>query len=321
MRGSNFRLLERGSNSEIFLYEDSVVLKMVDIKFGKQLRHLRNEFELMKTLSHPHVLKVLGLKHNIPLRGISDPHSDCRRDVLLLEFANGGSLLSALKAGMPLAQKKALAVQLVDALGYLHLSQQIAHRDIKLDNVLVRKEGDGSLTALVSDFGFAVQNPAASEASSGSGAGTATTPVTQPPKSLENGDNSEQRKPFLANSYKGTRRGYMAPELHRLLESPRPYDPFKVDVFSLAVVLFCLFFERLPFEIASPQDPLYGLVADGRLEEFWGKHKADELSHPGLGVGELKTLLEGMLAVDPTQRLGMQQVHDAQFTKALRAEV
>jgi serine/threonine protein kinase len=49
-------------------------------------------------------------------------------------------------------------------------------------------------------------------------------------------------KPFLVNSYKGTKRAYMAPELHKLIDEPKPYDPFKADVFSFGVVLFCLLF-------------------------------------------------------------------------------
>jgi hypothetical protein len=42
MKEGEFKLLERGTNSEIFLYGGNVVLKMVDVGCGKQSRHLRN---------------------------------------------------------------------------------------------------------------------------------------------------------------------------------------------------------------------------------------------------------------------------------------
>jgi serine/threonine protein kinase len=79
---------------------------MVDIRFSKQIKHLENEFQLMSSLDHPNILKVVGLKHNIPIKGISDPTSDIRRDVLIMEFANEGSLLSVIKTGIQLNVKK-----------------------------------------------------------------------------------------------------------------------------------------------------------------------------------------------------------------------
>ena len=61
---------------------------MVDIKFNKQAKHLANQFELMSACDHPHILKVSALKKNIPIKVTSDPDSYCRRDVLIMEFAN-----------------------------------------------------------------------------------------------------------------------------------------------------------------------------------------------------------------------------------------
>lgn len=75
----------------------------------------------MKNCDHKNVLKVIRLKEKVPINGISDPHSDCRRDVLVMEFANGGSLLDLLKAGVDLETKKSLMLQMVEGLRYLHL--------------------------------------------------------------------------------------------------------------------------------------------------------------------------------------------------------
>lgn len=120
MQGNNFELIDKGYNSEIFLYQNNMVLKMVDVKFTKQTKHLANEFQLMSTLDHPNILKVVNFKRNIPIKGISDPTSNCKRDVLIMEFANGGSLLSVVKTGLENDIKKTILIQLVDAFLYLH---------------------------------------------------------------------------------------------------------------------------------------------------------------------------------------------------------
>ena len=54
-------------------------------------------------------------------------------------------------------------IQILNGLRYLHVEQQVAHRDLKLDNVLVRKEADGQLVALISDFGFAIKSTKSKE--------------------------------------------------------------------------------------------------------------------------------------------------------------
>lgn len=52
-----------------------------------------------------------------------------------------------------------IAKQLVEAVSYLHNVERMAHRDIKLDNVLVKEESTGLMRALLSDFGFAIRQP------------------------------------------------------------------------------------------------------------------------------------------------------------------
>ena len=52
-----------------------------------------------------------------------------------------------------------IAAQITSALEYLHLKKQTAHRDLKLENILVQKEADGTVTAFLSDFGFAIKKP------------------------------------------------------------------------------------------------------------------------------------------------------------------
>lgn len=88
-------MLTRGTNSEIVLY-DELVLKMVDVKYDKHTRHLRNEHSIMRQLDHPNVLSCIGYKKDVVFSadtlGLNGTW-----DVLFLEHAPCGSLLSHIK--------------------------------------------------------------------------------------------------------------------------------------------------------------------------------------------------------------------------------
>ena len=52
--------------------------------------------------------------------------------------------------------------------------------------------------------------------------------------------------------YKGTRKGYMAPEIHYCHQrKDSPYEADKTDIFALGVILFALVIGNLPFELAT----------------------------------------------------------------------
>ena len=78
---------------------------------------------------------------------------------MVMRYVREGCLLSALEKGLEGRHKKMIAAQITSALEYLHLKKQTAHRDLKLENILVQKEADGTVTAFLSDFGFAIKKP------------------------------------------------------------------------------------------------------------------------------------------------------------------
>mmetsp|Transcript_7962 Transcript_7962/g.7456 ORF Transcript_7962/g.7456 Transcript_7962/m.7456 type:complete len:115 (-) Transcript_7962:387-731(-) len=71
----------------------------------------------------------------------------------VLEYAPNGDLFDFVRLGN-LTQNDSMKIfeQILDGLEYLH-SRGIAHRDIKLENILVDKDNN----AKISDFGFACQ--------------------------------------------------------------------------------------------------------------------------------------------------------------------
>jgi serine/threonine protein kinase len=78
-------------------------------------------------------------------------HRDGRTE-LEMEYAPGGNLWEyvAKRKGLSETQAKRIFAQLVEGVGYLH-ANDIAHRDIKLENVVMGANG----TAKLCDFGAA----------------------------------------------------------------------------------------------------------------------------------------------------------------------
>ena len=97
--------------------------------------------ELLKGLRHPHLTEMLDV--------VFDPVGG--RLCILMEYVSGGTL-GALVRGMDTRLEEATAAyyihQVLQALSFLH-SNEVVHRDIKGDNILLTPEG----TAKLCDFG------------------------------------------------------------------------------------------------------------------------------------------------------------------------
>jgi serine/threonine protein kinase len=180
--------------------EDRVVLKVVSSLNKKEQRHLRSEFQMLSGLNHPHIISPLKYQEHIadPTRTPPPPPNtppstlpplspQPTSNILVLEFAAHGSLLRYLHSNpLPLPTARRFFHQITSALHYCH-SRSIAHRDLKLDNILVFSGEE--LSVKVSDFGFAERCV------------------------------KEGRK-VVFGDYKGTRKGYMAPEIHVVRSHP-----------------------------------------------------------------------------------------------------
>ena len=179
-----------------------VAVKIVDLgKLSENFwrRWGRRELEVMGAVSHGGLLRLL------------DWWGVGRKVFMVLELGRGGDLLRLVQREGALSQPavRSSASQLGGALAYLH-RRRFAHRDLKLENILVMEPVEKQLPVLkIGDFTFARSVP--------EGQDTCTT-------------------------YCGSK-AYSCPELL----AAQPYCPFRADVWALGVVLYIAALGRMPF--------------------------------------------------------------------------
>lgn len=106
------------------------------------------EIEIMKLLSHPNIIQLIGFSHNETTMAI------------IMERAKGISLYHALLYhDFTSVQKNKISVEVIRTICYLH-SQNILHRDIKPENIIVDMQ---SLNLKFIDFGLALNTKSSNQ--------------------------------------------------------------------------------------------------------------------------------------------------------------
>eukprot|EP01062_Namystynia_karyoxenos_P067450 TRINITY_DN61401_c0_g1_i1.p1 TRINITY_DN61401_c0_g1~~TRINITY_DN61401_c0_g1_i1.p1 ORF type:complete len:368 (+),score=109.31 TRINITY_DN61401_c0_g1_i1:67-1104(+) len=201
--------------------ERAVALKStsVDPDEGEHVRQVVTEAHLLSSLRHPCIVGYIA--HEVRDRGSGSGQR--RTEVLLaLEFCPGSlrdemaAQLQSQSALPPQRYLKALS-DVVSAVAYLHEQKPpIAHRDLKVENVLVAGDGRCRLC----DFG------------------SATTEAREPRSKLDIATAEEEIS-------RNTTLQYRAPEQIDLWQKRRIDE--RVDCWALGVMLFYLAFMELPF--------------------------------------------------------------------------
>ena len=134
------QLLGIGSFGEVYLTQKDnsdckyATKKITNEKFYKEEfnKYYINEISILKSLVHDNIIKLYDVKKT--------PHNH----YIIMEYCNGGSLTECLKKYKNLYKKpfteeivQHIMLQIIDAVNFIH-SHRIIHRDLKLDNILVK---------------------------------------------------------------------------------------------------------------------------------------------------------------------------------------
>lgn len=146
------RLLGEGSYGKVYLGNSllastPVAVKCYDksrIKSDSNFKRILQEIEIMKELSHPNVVRLYEIFEN-------------KKFIFsVLEYVDNCDLLTHLKEHGIFTEEAFLPLfkQLIQALNCLQ-THRVLHRDIKLDNILLTKDGQ----AKICDFGVSQKMP------------------------------------------------------------------------------------------------------------------------------------------------------------------
>jgi serine/threonine protein kinase/tetratricopeptide (TPR) repeat protein len=229
---SHYKIIEKlgaGGMGEVYLAEDTklgrkVALKILSDEFTTnrdRLSRFEQEASAASALNHPNILTI----HEV---GFDDGHH-----FIATEFIDGTTLRRRISSG-PIELKEMLdiSLQVASALEEAHAAG-IVHRDIKPDNVMIRRNG----YVKVLDFGLAKLTDNASD-----------------PLALD----GEAATRMLVHTSAGVVMGtshYMSPEQAR----GKPVDA-RSDIWSLGVVMYEMVAGRTPFEGETSTDVIVAIT-------------------------------------------------------------
>ena len=230
----------------------------------------RAECTILSSIDHPNVIKVLG--HG------TGPSTSSHLYFIFMERACGGELLDQVVSANALVEVVARGFmrQLLAGVEYLH-AQGVAHRDLKLENVLLNEVG-GSKVKII-DFGLAHVYP-----KTATGAVDRSTPLVD-----------------ICGSP-----SYCAPEVR----TGQGYDGFRADVWSLGVCFFAMLSGFFPLEESCANDPRFAALLAAQCGGQTTTHTVygwygQSYAHLSPAAVEL---VDGMLTMNPAQRLGLPDV-------------
>lgn len=260
-------------------------------------KKIKSEFSIAKSLHHPNIVETIRLC------------TDHSRWNHVMEYCSEGDLFSLVQKGHTKGDDRkkdrlCLFKQLIQGIAYLH-ANGIAHRDIKLENLLITKDSKLKIT----DFGvsevFCGTHPGVRESGGQCG---------------RNMGDLRLCSPGICGS-----EPYIAPEV---LAKKTRYDARALDVWSSAIVMIYMTFGGGIWSRAekSPENMHYNKLVEG-WEKWYAKHPdpdacISESDYPkcyaldvGVSPPALRRVLLQMLNPDPNKRIGIEEVLNNRWMK------
>jgi serine/threonine-protein kinase len=151
MFGGRYEIEEKigaGGMAIVYRAKDTLLNRTVAIKVLREqyasdegfIRRFRREAQSAASLSHQNIVSIY------------DVGKDGNEDYIVMEYVKGQTLKDIIRTQAPLSQDKAIHIvrQIAEALVHAH-ANNIIHRDIKPQNILIAPDG----RAKVTDFGIA----------------------------------------------------------------------------------------------------------------------------------------------------------------------
>ena len=261
------------------------------------VKKVKSEYSIAKSLHHPNIVETVRLC----------THKNRWNHVM--EYCAVGEIYSLVEKGhfkpngyYKLEDRLCFFKQLLQGVYYLH-THGIAHRDIKLENLLMTSDG----MIKISDFGV-------SEVFSGVHPGLRAA-------GGECGKNmGEIRRcpPGICGSLP-----YVAPEV---LEKQGDYDPRPLDVWSCAIVFLTMKYGGQPWNSASPDQPHYARFKKG-FDEWLPNHPDGKIADvpdgwpkcgplfTNLETPALKRMMLKMLNPKPEYRITIEELMEIPTVK------
>jgi len=249
---------------------EKLAVKVIDTRRMK-VEAIQKECQILEVLKHPNVITQKA--HTVGV----DKHAHLY--FIFMELASGGELFDQVidrgANAMDENTARGFFCQLLDGVAYCHLAG-VAHRDLKLENVLLNETGALKLI----DFGLSHVYPRGAD-----------------------GTTIDRSKPL--RDVCGSK-SYAAPEVL----AQRGYDGYAADMWSIGVCLFAMLSGFFPLDEASPNDWRYPKMLESQAKGLstvdavysWYRRRATHLSR------EVHALLNGLLTIDPNKRLSMEEV-------------
>lgn len=308
MPGKRGKILGKGATSEVrIMARRTSMLKDEELVAVKEFRErdkdeteedyvlkIKSEYSIAKSLHHPNIVETVRLCTNRDRWNHVMEYCTYGEVYTLVErklFAGG------VEGFYSRDDRLCFFKQLLRGVDYLH-SHGIAHRDIKLENLLLSKEGH----LKISDFGvaevFSGEHPGLR--ASGGECGKNMGPI-------------RLSEPGICGSLP-----YIAPEI---LEKDHAYDPRPLDVWSCAIVYLTMTFGGCPWQAAKPEFEYYARFKKG-WDAFLDRHPDGDISdgggedgHPKCGKlfsliepPSIKRLILRMLHPIPSKRIMIRDV-------------